>query len=130
MTEHINLLGAEDVKRAGYEMSAAAESVRQSSGFFGEYVAQMSQVLDEHATRIEAANAPSADTSSEVCDQAQADANWLRDLAEGPPVTEGCEESIADRLCRIADTIAPQRACEIQGCGGSCTSRPCPDRTD
>ena len=57
--ESVYLQGSEDVKRAGFEMAAAADSMRQTHGWMQEaltaHAERIERALEDHARRIEAA---------------------------------------------------------------------------
>lgn len=59
MPDHITLLGAELVGRAGYNMQAAAERIERAVMTFDGAVDRLVRALDDHATRIEQAARPS-----------------------------------------------------------------------
>ena len=55
MSDHITLLGAEQVQSAGSRMASAADDMRIAANTFGDHIDRMVRALDEHAVRIEAA---------------------------------------------------------------------------
>jgi len=58
MSEYMHLVGAEDVKSAGYTMQRAAESMQSAASTISSSVERLINALDEHARRIEAAMEP------------------------------------------------------------------------
>ena len=53
MSEYIHLTGAEDVRRAGGEMHAAADSMRSAASHFESSVDRLKQILDDFLFRFE-----------------------------------------------------------------------------
>ena len=55
MSNYTTLLGAEDVARAGHNMQAAADQMQRAANQFDESITRLIRAMEEHATRIEAA---------------------------------------------------------------------------
>lgn len=54
MSEYMHLVGAEDVQRAGYAMSAAAKTMADALAWHADALARHQQFLDEWLARLEA----------------------------------------------------------------------------
>lgn len=55
MQNYVTLLGAEDVQRAGHVISEAASQMNLAATSFDASVDRLERILEDHATRIEAA---------------------------------------------------------------------------
>jgi hypothetical protein len=55
MGDYVTLVGAEDVRRAGQNMSQAADEMLRAANQINDTVERLIRALDEHAARIEAA---------------------------------------------------------------------------
>lgn len=55
MSDHILLMGSEDVSRAGSNIAQAATEISRAAGTFDNVVDRLVQAMREHAERIEAA---------------------------------------------------------------------------
>lgn len=55
MADYVTLLGAENVQRAGHEISSAAERIAWAASSITESNDRLMRALDAHATRIEQA---------------------------------------------------------------------------
>ncbi|KAF1008942.1 MAG: hypothetical protein GAK28_00574 [Luteibacter sp.] len=103
MADYVTLLGAEQVQSAGHCMARAAEDMQQASYSISESVDRLTRALDEHASRIEAAQQANgdgrrligwrmADYTAETSDPATAK-NWSANVPvlpifEGDPNTK------------------------------------------
>ncbi len=55
MSEYITLLGADDVRAAGYAMKEAAHQMSAAASQFNDDVNRLQRILDEHVEGIQAA---------------------------------------------------------------------------
>lgn len=55
MSDHMRLLGAEEVSRAASSMIESAENMQRAVAEFGYQVDRLERILGEHAERVEAA---------------------------------------------------------------------------
>ncbi|NID15019.1 hypothetical protein [Luteibacter yeojuensis] len=102
MADYVTLLGAEQVQAAGHHMARAADDMRNAAYSISESVDRLTRALDEHASRIEAAQRAggddrrligwrTADYTAETSDPDQAK-NWSTNVPvlpifEGDPNT-------------------------------------------
>ncbi len=55
MSEHMHLIGTEEVVRAARTMAGAAENMLRAAYHIESTIERLQRVLDEHASRVEAA---------------------------------------------------------------------------
>lgn len=54
MSDYITLLGAEDVKKSGHEMSSAAHEMQRSIGYLDDVLNRHQRFMDDWLQRFEA----------------------------------------------------------------------------
>lgn len=109
--ETIHLVGSEDVRAAGSQISSAADNISRAASSFDSSIDVLRRVLEEHASRIEAAlivpqqNVELAATDSQ---QLKASIALLLDIRGDLDIIE--QKSCIVKINKFLNDVAEQQA--------------------